>query len=368
MLAPTDARPVADVAITHDLSSGVGFADLDVPGLVFDKALQPDMLAPALLGVVANVDGTVAGTGRIDWNANGVTSSGVFRSEALDLAAAFGPVRGASGTVRFTDLLSLTTAPDQRIAVKSINPGIEVNDGSVAFSLRDGQFLGVTGGTWPFMGGTLYLRPVELNLGMAERRRYLLEVEGLDAAQFVDSLELGNIAASGIFDGAMPLVFDEEGFGRIEGGRLVSRPPGGNVSYVGELTYEDMTPIVNYAFQTLRSLDYERMQISVDGPLTGDILTRLQFDGVTQGPGTLDNFITRRIAKLPIRFNVNIRAPFYKLMGSLRSIYDPAAVRDPRELGLLSDDGTRFVPVTPRTAEPDADPEPIQTPDSEKMR
>ncbi|MGB3738604.1 MAG: YdbH domain-containing protein [Pontixanthobacter sp.] len=369
MLAPTDARPVADVAITHNLSAGAGFADLDVPGLVFDRALQPDMLAPALLGVVANVDGTVTGTGRIDWNGDGVTSSGAFRSNGLDLAAAFGPVRGASGTVRFTDLLGLTTATDQRIAVASINPGIEVNDGSVAFSLREGQFLGVTGGTWPFMGGTLYLRPVELNLGMAERRRYLLEVEGLDAAQFVDSLELGNIAASGIFDGAMPLVFDEEGFGRIEGGRLVSRPPGGNVSYVGELTYEDLTPIVNYAFQTLRSLDYERMQISVDGPLTGDILTRLQFDGVTQGPGTLSNFITRRIAKLPIRFNVNIRAPFYKLMGSLRSIYDPAAVRDPRELGLLGDDGTRFVPVTPSTTQtvPPADRQPIQTPDSEDM-
>ena len=95
-------------------------------------------------------------------------------------------MKGASGTVRFTDLLSLTTAPDQRIAVASINPGIEVENGSVAFSLRDGQFLGVTGGTWPFMGGTLYLRPVELNLGIAERRRYLLEVEGLDAALFVE--------------------------------------------------------------------------------------------------------------------------------------------------------------------------------------
>ena len=115
------------------------------------------------------------------------------------------------------------------------------------------------------------------------------------------------------------------------------------------------------------------MQITVDGPLTGDILTRLQFDGVTQGPGTSSNFITRQIARLPIRFNVNIRAPFYKLMGSLRSIYDPAAVRDPRELGLLGDDGTRFVPVTPEMSDPDVqlprDPrEPVQTPESEEMR
>ncbi|MGB7407574.1 MAG: YdbH domain-containing protein [Pontixanthobacter sp.] len=386
VLAPTDRRPVTGVSLTHNLSTGAGSADLDVSALRFDDGLQPDMLTPLLLGVVANVDGIIRGTGRIDWSGQSVTSSGVFSSDALDLAAAFGPVKGASGTIAFTDLLSLTTAPDQRIDVASINPGIEVENGSVAFSLRDGKFLGVSGGSWPFMGGTLYLRPVELNLGEAEERDYLLEVEGLDAALFVENLELGNIAATGIFDGVLPLVFDEEGFGRIIGGRLQSRPPGGNVSYVGELTYEDLSPIANYAFETLRSLDYESMSIAVDGPITGDIETRVQFDGVTQGEGTKTNFITREIAKLPIRFRVNITAPFYKLMGSLKSIYDPAAVRDPRELGLLEDDGTRFLvpqggpadgnpdpatPDTPADDDPDTpailrgDRKPIQYPDSE---
>ena len=46
-------------------------------------------------------------------------------------AAGFGPAKGASGTVVFTDLLGLVTAPNQKLAVRSVNPGIEVNDGIV---------------------------------------------------------------------------------------------------------------------------------------------------------------------------------------------------------------------------------------------
>lgn len=377
--APNDGREISRVALTHNLATGTGFADLDVPGLRFDPVLQPTDLTPLALGIVANVEGVVTGRGRIDWSGETVTSSGAFSSQSLDLAAAFGPVRGANGTIAFSDLLGLTTAPGQQINVASINPGIEAKNGVIGFSLRDGQFLGVTGGEWPFMGGKLYLRPVDLNLGVAERRRYVLEVEGVDSALFVENLELGNIASTGLFDGALPLVFDEEGFGRIEGGLLMSRPGGGNVSYIGELTYEDLSPIANYAFQTLRSLNYETMRIEMDGPLTGDIVTRIQFRGVKQGKGTKQNFITRQIADLPIQFNVNISAPFYKLLTSLKSIYDPASVRDPRALGLLNDDGTRFVvpsKVPPTPPKPPKSPEPaairpdesaIQPSESEEM-
>ncbi|MGB3752974.1 MAG: YdbH domain-containing protein [Parerythrobacter sp.] len=359
---------IADLTITHDLGRGAGGARFIVPALTFTPAFQPDDLTKLLLGVVANVRGTVTGQGRIDWTPETLTSGGAFSSEDLDLAAAFGPVKGASGTVRFTDLLSLTTAPDQRIAIASINPGIEVTNGQIAFSLRDGQFLGVSGGEWPFMGGTLYLRPTQLNLSAEETRRYVLEVQGLDAATFVQTLDVPNISASGTFDGALPLVFDAQGNGRVDGGTLRSRPPGGNLSYVGELSYEDMGTMANYAFSMLRSLDFTTMDVVIDGPLTGDILSQITLDGVKQGEGASRNIFTRQFENLPIQFNININAPFYKLMGTLKSMYDPATVRDPRELGLLTDDGVRLREATTqeeidRTAETDPDPPPAKTPD-----
>lgn len=371
---PASGREVTDVAIAHNLATGIGHADLAVQGLRFDQGLQPDQLTVRALGVIANARGTVTGTGRIDWNPDRVTSSGEFSTERLDFAAAFGPVRGASGTIRFDDLIGLTTAPGQRLRVASINPGIEVLDGEVEFALRDGTILSVVGGEWPFMGGRLILESVDLNLGIEEQRRYVFRIEGLQAAQFVQQMELGNISATGLFDGVIPIVFDAAGNGRIEGGALDSRAPGGNVSYVGELTYEDLTPIANFAFDALRSLNYRSMTLRMDGALTGEIVTRVRFDGVSQGEGASRNFVTRRLASLPIRFNVNVRAPFYQLITSIKAMYDPAFVRDPRELGLIGPDGApeREVVNPPLPAiRPDdliPDEPAIQTQESETMR
>lgn len=336
---PASDREVAAVTIAHDLASGAGQADFAVDNLRFDNRLQPDTLTPLALGIIANADGVVNGSGEFVWDANGVTrSGGRFSTDSFDFAAAFGPVRGASGAVVFTDLVNPTTAPDQEIRLASVNPGIEALDGRLGFELRDGEFLRVTGGIWPFLGGTLRLMPATMRLGVAEERRYTLVIEALDAARFVEHMDLANIGATGIFDGTLPLVFDEDG-GRIEGGLLASRLPGGNVSYVGELTYEDLSPMANFAFETLKSLDYRTTSIAMDGPLTGELVTRVRFDGVRQGAGTKSNIVTRHIAKLPVRFNVNIRAPFYNLITNIRAMYDPAYIRDPRDLGLVDSNG-----------------------------
>lgn len=369
---PESDREIVRVSIRHNLGDTIGFADLAIDGLRFDDSLQPEQLSEYAKGVIANADGIINGSGRIDWTSDRVTSSGTVSSQSFDFAAAFGPVHGASGTIRFTDLINLATAPEQRIAIASINPGIEAKDGELVFSIRDGTIVSVAEGRWPFMGGTLMLQPVELNLGVPEIRAYVLDIQGLDAAQFVAQMELGNLSATGIFDGKIPLVFDEMGNGTIQGGMLVARPPGGNVSYVGELTYEDMTPMVNFAFDALRSLDYNEMQIGMEGSLAGELVTRVRFDGVRQGSDAKRNFFTRQIADLPIRFNVNIRAPFYQLITSVKAMYDPAFIKDPRDLGLINSDGRKAGPITPSKAlaagkTVKSDEPPIQGPESEKM-
>ena len=334
---------VARVQIGHDLTTAAGHADLVVDNVTFrPNGLQPRDLSELAYGVVSLVDGSVTGTGRIDWDVNGVTSIGRFASNGMDFAAPFGPVTGASGTVVFTDLIGLTTAPNQRIRVATINPGIEITDGEVGFSLTGGTLVNITGGTWPFLGGTIKLRPVTLNIGQAETRAYVIEITGLEAARFVERMELNNVAATGIFDGVIPIVFDEMGNGHLQGGNLTSRVPGGNLSYVGQLTYEDLSYVGNLAFSALRDLRFSRAEILLDGPLTGELVTRVNFEGIGQGATAEGNFITRKIAELPIELRINIRAPFYQLMATTRSLYDPSAVRDPRTLGLITDDGTRL--------------------------
>ena len=343
---PASKREIVRTAIVHDLASGKGSADLAIDGLVFDREVQPDTLTPLALGVIANARGTVRGSGRIDWDPRAVTSSGRFSTDRIDFAAAFGPVEGTSGTVVFTDLLGMVTAPAQTLKIASVNPGIEVNDGEVVFELRPGNVLRLEGGYWPYLDGSLVLDPTTMTIGTAETRRLTFHVEGFDAAKFISRMNMGNISATGIFDGTLPMVFDENG-GRIEKGRLVSRAPGGNVSYVGQLTYQDMSFMANFAFDALKSIDYRQMSIDMDGSLQGEMVTKVSFEGIRQGKGTRRNFITNQIAKLPIRFNVNLRAPFFKLVSSFRSLYDPSYITDPRTLGLVGPDGKRLAPGQP---------------------
>jgi hypothetical protein len=361
-------RSVAQVAITHDLDTAAGGARLAVPALVFDKGFQPEDLSYLALGVVALADGTITGTGRIDWKGDQLTSSGTFGSESLDFAAAFGPVWGLKGKVAFTDLLARTTAPDQRVTIAAINPGVEVLDGTVQFEVKDGRFLSLEDARFPFMGGTLTMRPLDMDFSQPEERRYVFEITGLDAAKFVSQMELSNLSATGIFDGTVPIVFDKDGRGRIDGGLLVAREGGGNIAYIGELSYENLGTMGNYAFSALRSLDYRQMQVGLGGQLDGEIVTRFEFDGVRQGAGTSTNFVTRRLAKLPIRFKVNVRSEnFFQLATMIRSFWDIDYLGNPVDRGLLKADDGRFVPANPARPTLPGAIQPVQPAESESQ-
>ncbi len=320
---PKTGRSIADVDIRHVLATTTGRALLSVDDLKFDDALQPEMLTPLSLGVVANVKGLVSGDGRINWDANGVTSTGRFATNSMDLAAAFGPVDGLRTEIVFTDLLGLETGPGQQARLASVNPGIAALNGQISYQLLPGKRVGVEGGRWPFAGGELVLEPTVLDFGVEAERRLTFKVVGVDAEKFLSQYEFENLRVSGIFDGTLPMVFDSRG-GRIVGGTMVSRAGGGELSYLGQLSYKDMGVFANYAFNALKSIRYKELSINVEGDIAGEIITKVSFSGVQQGSLAKRNFITRQLAHLPIKFNVSITAEFLKLIGSIRSIYDPS--------------------------------------------
>src|SRR3546814_4334358 len=83
----------------RDWSSDVCSSDLD--------GFQPAQLTRLALGVVADTQAAVVGSGRIDWTPTGVTSRGTFATADASLAAAFGPVTGLTTTLTFEDLINL---------------------------------------------------------------------------------------------------------------------------------------------------------------------------------------------------------------------------------------------------------------------
>lgn len=323
---PGAGTRVTRAEIAHDLAAGTGNAVLDVPGITFAEAYQPEELTRLTIGVVALVRGTVQGKGRIDWSPRGVTSTGTFSTENMDLAANFGPVTGLTTTIEFTDLLGLETAPGQRARVGRIQTGVDVFDGEIRYQLLPDLRARVESGRWPFAGGDLILDETILDFSRPSAKHLTFRVVGLDAARFVQMMEFTNISATGTFDGIVPMIFDERG-GRIVGGRLEARLEGGTLSYIGELTDKDLGVYGKLAFDALKSLRYDKLDITLDGSLEGEFVTQIELDGIatnTEPLGGIAGAIAGQVAKIPFEFNITVRGPFRALLATARSLEDPS--------------------------------------------
>ncbi|NUQ19033.1 MAG: hypothetical protein HOP95_11400 [Sphingomonas sp.] len=325
---PATGTLVTDVSIEHRLSTGAGHALLDVPGLAFGPNFQPDQLTRLTEGVVALVNGTIRGQGRIDWSSGGkVSSTGDFTTANMDLAAPFGPVTGLSGTVHFDDLLGLTTPPGQTLTVKSINPGILVENGVIRYQLLPQNRVKVERGEWPFMGGKLILHETVLNFGSPSAKRLTFELQGFDAKQFVDSLGFQGLEITGTFDGVLPMIFDENG-GRIVGGRLDSRPPGGVFRYTGT---KPGGLAAGIAFDLFTNIQYKSMIVRLNGDLAGEFATNLTIEGPSLGQthGFVAGLVRKVFSQIPLRLNVNINGPFRALIQMAKGFKDPTQVIAP---------------------------------------
>ncbi len=354
---------VTEVVLNHDLGVGTGNASLHVPGITFGPAFQPERLTRLTLGVIANVVGTVSGKGSIAWNGDGVTSEGDFATENVDLAAVFGPVTGIKGKIHFSDLLALKTPPGQLVTVAAFNPGIAVEGGVIGYQLLEGQKIAVGGGKWPFSGGSLILEPTILDFGQPVERRMTFRVEGLQAGAFLEQFDFKNISVTGVFDGVLPMIFDQTG-GRISGGRLVVRKGGGTLAYVGELTNADLGTFGKLAFDALKSIRYDNLAIELDGALDSEIVSRIVFTGTNENPveKKRPGGLLRNLTGLPFKFNIVVRAPFRGLTNSASAFVNPGAL-----LGGAVKDGTAVSADAPATPPATATPA-VQPPLSEDKR
>ncbi len=358
---PETGTRIVRADISHDLATGLGRATLDVPGIRFDKDYQPEQLTRLTTGVIALVDGVLKGQGEISWDENGSRSSGTFSTDDMDFAAAFGPVEGLSTNLHFTDLLGLVSAPGQEAQVGLVRAGIDVLDGRIRYQLLPGMQVRVESGRWPFAGGDLILDETILDFSRPSAKRLTFRVEGLDAALFIQKMEFANIAATGTFDGIIPMVFDERG-GRIVGGRLVARPEGGTLSYIGELTDKELGVYGKLAFDALKSMLYSKLTIALDGSLEGEFVAGIELDGIARNPaltvapsGGIKGMVASRalgqLAKIPFEFNITVKGPFRALIGTMRSLHDPTLLIQTTLPELIRGKPDEPPPVQPQESE-----------------
>jgi hypothetical protein len=180
------------------------------------------------------------------------------------------------------------------------------------------------------MGGLLILRETVLNFSGPTTKRLTFEVVGFDANQFVKGFGFDGIEITGKFDGVLPMIFDESG-GRIDGGRLDSRMPGGTFRYTGTKPNAGMA--AGIAFDLLGNLRYQSMVIRLDGELAGEFATRFAIGeialGNEGGGGFVSGLVRRAFRKVPLKVNLNISGPFRALIQTAKGFRDPTAVIAP---------------------------------------
>ena len=323
-LSLPDGRVLAQMVGTYDIASGAGSADVSST-LTFSPTLQPIDISERARGLVANVSGTVTTSARLLIADNKLTGTGTVRLVGVGLAtAALGPVTGINGTIAFDDLPALHTAAHQEVHIAGLDPGVAVDDVTVRFQLLGRDAVAIERLAWPFTGGTMTVRPTVLRAGTAARK-FAIDVDGLDAEQFLQRFQIKNLNATGKFDGVLPLIF-EGSTGRIVGGVLEARAGGGLIQYVGEVGQASMGAAGRLAFDALRRLRYRTLTLRLDGDLDAEIVTAIDFTGSSEAPLTAGSPLPVRTTGLPFKFGVTVRAPFRALLGAAASFSDARAV------------------------------------------
>ncbi|AQR60844.1 C4-dicarboxylate ABC transporter [Brevundimonas sp. LM2] len=217
------------MTLAHDGLSGTGGVVIDAPSLVFaEGGLQPADLSPLVQDIIRPpATGSAAFTGRIDWREDlpEGSSSGRLVVPGLDFVSPAGPVKGLSGTIDFTRLDPLTTAPGQSLKIATLESIAPLTDMTLAFQL-DEAAVAISGGRINAAGGTVSIEPFSLPL----------DGRPFSGVIVLDRVQLGDlIAGSGFGDkvkldavvsGRLPFTRDPQTGVRIVAGSLFAAQPG----------------------------------------------------------------------------------------------------------------------------------------------
>lgn len=228
-LARPDNR-LGRVSLIHDGRTGRGGVTIDAPSLVFaESGLQPADLSPLVTGFVQSpANGSASFQGRIDWTSDPLdsgSSTGRLVIPSLDFVSPAGPVKGLSGTIQFTNLAPLTTAPGQALRVATLESIAPFTDLDLSFAL-DKAAITVDGGAIRAAGGIVRVEPFSVPL---DRRPFsgVIVLERVQLGELIEGAGFGDkVALDAVVSGRLPFTFDPDSGVRVTGGRVYADQPG----------------------------------------------------------------------------------------------------------------------------------------------
>lgn len=311
----------AGVNVDYIYQGGTGTAEIDIPSILFTpKGLQPQTLIPAFRGKVARVEGEARAKLSLAFTDGAFTdSSGTVQLVNMSVGTAPGPIAGLNTTMRFASLFPLQTDGQQRLTMKSFNPGFPLENGELAFTLVP-EGVKVDAADWPIGNGAFALDPFTW-LYSAEENRVTMRVKDIALSDFLNNFGNKRIEATGNVVGVFPIVVRgidvliEKGRVSVPDGGLIKYDPGPGVPVYSEseaiavLREKRTAEYAALAQDALREFRYRELSASLDGPINGDVEIGLIFDGSNK----------KVLNRQPFRFDIIVKGELFNIARSFNS-------------------------------------------------
>ncbi|MBU4434289.1 MAG: YdbH domain-containing protein [Alphaproteobacteria bacterium] len=340
-------QPLGHIVLRHDVARARGRAEIDASKLAFAKGgLQPGDLSP-MAAWATQASGPASFTGLFAWDADGMTSRGRLAVHGLDFTSPVGFVATLDGTVDFTSLTPLVSAPAQTLKIVRIDSIVPLEAFAAAFSLG-AQALHVSSAAFEAAKGRVSIEPIDVSLDPQKPIRGVIVVEHLDLGELIAASSLvEKVQLNAVVDGRLPFEYGPKGFrfldghiGAIQPGRLsIARAALSNVQAGEAAAPGAPAPPVNaiqdFAYQAMENLAFDTLEAGVNSTDQGRLAILFHIKGEhdptvaeTAKVGLMDllrgRAFNKRIAlpaKTPVDLTLDTSLNFDELLQAWRRAY-----------------------------------------------
>ena len=177
-----------------------------------------------------DAQGPASFTGVFAWDAQdpkngGATSRGRLVVDRIDFTSPIGFVATLDGTVDFTSLAPLTTAPDQSLKIVKIDSLVPLTAVESVFQLG-ADALHVSKATFEAAKGRVSIEPTDVPLEPGKTISGAVVIQHLDLGELIAASSLADkVKVQAVIDGRLPFTFGPEGL-RFQEGRISAVQPG----------------------------------------------------------------------------------------------------------------------------------------------
>ncbi|WP_188259654.1 intermembrane phospholipid transport protein YdbH family protein [Azospirillum tabaci] len=329
---PIDAIQLGETAVTLATPRGTANGTLRLT-MTRDGTLhrgQATLTAPAKglpvlthwtgADTIAETAGTLTAKARLTWDGAALKTQGDLL--LADLAGRFGPVSasGINGVLSLPSLFPPVVAPGQTLAVKLLDVGLPLTDGSFRFGYGAKGRLSVERAEWHWAGGVLRADPFAID-PVAPRGTVTLRAEGVHLGPMLAMVAVDGLKASGTVSGSLPVRIEADSV-HLDNGLLEADGPG-TLRYdpenpPGFLKGEEGSPTA-LLMGALTDFRYDTLSATMEGQAGGELAVGIAIRG--SNPAFYDGY--------PVALNLKVSGALDRILRqSLDTYRIPETVRD----------------------------------------